>query len=170
MKKFKNFLNESTLSDLDRILREFGISNTNYFLKYLNEHGYNIINIRNNEDLEFDWEEEEKKYPTDKNINPMRYKAEKRYSKWSGKIRIYRKKNISKIVLPGNYTFTETDYGGNRDYDILSFKVTSPMDSKELAIQIAEKTGYISPWGDMRLKKINNYDGPNIFPKHPELF
>ena len=44
------------------------------------------------------------------------------------------------------------------------------MDSKELAIQIAEKTGYISPWNDMRLREIKFYKGENIFPKDPELF
>ena len=105
--------------------------------------------------------------------DPVREKAEKKYS-YIKRISVDNK-GVS-VVEPGEYVTLETDY--RRTYPAgFAFKVTQPMDPKELAIQVSTETGWFPEDIPFQLKT-NKDDGTwqskrpvrYEFPTSPTLF
>ena len=61
-------------------------------------------------------------------------------------------KMMKQKVKPGVYTVMETDWAGERDIPQFNVKITKPMNYYEAAIQIANKTNYLSLWEYIVLK------------------
>ena len=58
-----------------------------------------------------------------------------------------------RMIRPGFYTVTETDYGGMYEQSRFSFELATEKNLKEIALQLIEEKGYMSPWNDLRIKK-----------------
>lgn len=61
-------------------------------------------------------------------------------------------KMMKQKIKPGFYTVMETDWAGERDIPQFNVKIIKPMNYYEVAIQIANKTNYLSPWEYIVLK------------------
>ena len=111
--------------------------------------------------------------------DPIRTKAEERYKDQGSSV------NISgiggfmdriKIIPKGDYTVVEGDMEGR--YSSPKFNVTllAPIKPFDLAVQLAEKTGWISPWNYLEMK-MGHAGGRDIrdpkaltFPREKTLF
>jgi hypothetical protein len=51
-----------------------------------------------------------------------------------------------RIVQPGIYEVIESDEGGMRDYVQFTIEVTRAINLKEIALELIENRGYMSPW------------------------
>ena len=73
-------------------------------------------------------------------------------------IELYKKHGQSmkkKIITPGIYNITDPDVNGYRnDYDF-HIKVIKKMSLWDIALELAEKINYISPWGSITINKSN---------------
>ena len=48
---------------------------------------------------------------------------------------------------------TETDHGGMYDIEQFSFELATKKNLKEIALQLMEEKGYMSPWNDLRIQE-----------------
>jgi len=108
--------------------------------------------------------------------DPVREKAERKYAYLDKNKRISVDNKGVSVVEPGEYVTLETDY--ERTYPAgFAFKVTQPMDPKELAIQVSTETGWFPVDIPFQLKT-NKDDGTwqskrpvrYEFPTSPTLF
>ena len=53
---------------------------------------------------------------------------------------------IKAKIKPGIYAVTESDYGGMHDIPQFNVKILKPMNEYEIAIELARKLNYFSPW------------------------
>ena len=67
-----------------------------------------------------------------------------------------------KVLKPGYYEVTETDYGGMREEVEFTLKITKPINMKELAIKLIVEKNYLSPWNDLRVRPYT--------PKEPKMY
>ena len=58
-----------------------------------------------------------------------------------------------RMIQPGFYTVTETDHGGMYDEERFSFELATKKNLKEIALQLMEEKGYMSPWNDLRIEE-----------------
>jgi len=70
---------------------------------------------------------------------------------------IYENTN-DEIVEPGYYEVTETDHGGMRDEAQFLIRITKPINLKELALNLYEDLGYVSPWRYLSIR----YSTPKV--------
>lgn len=110
--------------------------------------------------------------------DPIRTKAEERYKNHSS-INIFGIGDFMdriKIIPKGDYTVVEGDMEGR--YSSPKFNVTllAPIKPFDLAVQLAEKTGWISPWNYLEMK-MGHTGGRDIkdpkaltFPREKTLF
>lgn len=110
--------------------------------------------------------------------DPIRTKAEERYKNHSS-INIFGIGDFMdriKIIPKGDYTVVEGDMEGR--YSSPKFNVTllAPIKPFDLAVQLAEKTGWISPWNYLEMK-MGHAGGRDIkdpkaltFPREKTLF
>jgi hypothetical protein len=59
---------------------------------------------------------------------------------------------IKSKVKPGIYTVTDSDGGGMYDIPQFNVKITKPMNEYEIALELARKLKYFSPWQYITLK------------------
>ena len=67
-----------------------------------------------------------------------------------------------KIIEPGFYEVTETDYGGMRDEVVFTIKLTKSINLKDLAIELVVKKGYLSPWNYLIIRPYT-FTEPDVF-------
>ena len=83
--------------------------------------------------------------------HPKVITAKERYKRMESRMK-------EEIIEPGLYTITESDQGGMRDYTKGVIKVTETMNLWDLALQVAEKLEYVSPWPYLKIHKFNKWD------------
>jgi hypothetical protein len=88
------------------------------------------------------------------------------YSGWDGTISFFEDFELKKynVVPQGNYCVVETDHGGSYDEELFLIKVVNDIEAKELAYQIYDRFGYVSPHGYLNLKPTIKRNITNIFP------
>lgn len=59
---------------------------------------------------------------------------------------------IDKMIEPGFYTVTETDYGGMREEEVFSFELKRRKNLKDIALDLIADKNYMSPWNDLTIK------------------
>lgn len=59
---------------------------------------------------------------------------------------------VKSKVKPGIYVVTDSDHGGMHDIPQFNIKITKPMNEFEIAMELARKLKYFSPWQYLTLK------------------
>jgi hypothetical protein len=86
--------------------------------------------------------------------DPIKKKAENAYRNQGGDVRIVGIENYKRIgIIPeGDYTIMEGDMDGMYSYRQYKVTLTTPMKPFDLAVQLAQETGWISPWGYLEME------------------
>ena len=111
-------------------------------------------------------------------VDPIKKKAEQRYKTMSDEDDGISIPGVGepfeeiKVIPKGEYTIVEGDMEGR--YFSSKFNVTllKPMKPFDLAVQLAQETGWISPWGYLEMRKDHNRELKTTFtfPLQPSLF
>ena len=108
--------------------------------------------------------------------DPIKKKAENAYRNQGRDVRIVGIENYKRIgIIPkGDYTIMEGDMDGMYSYRQYKVTLTTPMKPFDLAVQLAQETGWISPWGylEMEMGHSERLGGDKVytFPLQPTLF
>jgi hypothetical protein len=106
--------------------------------------------------------------------DPIKLKAEERYKhhKTVSILGLGKPFQMFDIIPKGKYTIVEGDEDGRYFYPRYNVTLSEPMKPFDLAVQLAQKTGWISPWNYLEIRK--GYDpeakSPLLFPLEPTLF
>tara|TARA_B100001093_G_scaffold501004_1_gene552143 strand:+ start:1263 stop:1655 length:393 start_codon:yes stop_codon:yes gene_type:complete len=102
--------------------------------------------------------------------DPIKKKAEQRY-KDHGDVAILGMKRLE-IIPKGYYTIVEGDMEGRYFFSKFNVTLLKPMKPFDLAVQLAQETGWISPWNYLEMRKDHNRElGKALtFPRAKTLF
>lgn len=90
-----------------------------------------------------------------------RVKQSLKKSPWSGKVQLTWDGPEITTIPPGVYDIQDGDMEGRRFSTAVTIKVTKPIDTRELMIQMAQVEDYVSPWG--RIDSIEKAKNPKNY-------
>ena len=106
--------------------------------------------------------------------DPIKKKAEQRYRNQGGSVSIPgvgKPFESIKVIPKGEYTVVEGDMDGRYSYPRFNVTLLEPMKPFDLAVQLAQETGWISPWNYLEMRTGHNSEKqPLTFPLQPTLF
>ena len=106
-------------------------------------------------------------------VDPIKKKAEQRYKEVSS-VRISgigKPFERIKVIPKGEYTIVEGDMEGRWSYSKFNVTLLKPMKPFDLAVQLAQETGWISDWNDLEMRAGHHSEKqPLTFPLQPTLF
>jgi len=108
-------------------------------------------------------------------VDPIKKKAEQRYKDHGGSVRISgigKPFEQIKVIPKGEYTIVEGDMEGRWSYSKFNVTLLKPMKPFDLAVQLAQETGWISPWNYLEMRKDHDRELKTTFtfPLQPTLF
>lgn len=106
-------------------------------------------------------------------VDPVKKKAEQRYKDHDSVNIPGIGKTFERIkVIPkGEYTVVEGDMEGRYFFKKFNVTLLKPMKPFDLAVQLAQETGWISPWNYLEMRTGHNSEKqPLTFPLQPTLF
>ena len=107
--------------------------------------------------------------------DPIKKKAEKRYKDHGGSVRISgigKPFEQIKVIPKGEYTIVESNVDGRASWPQFNVTLLKPMKPFDLAVQLAQETGWISPWNYLEMRKDHSRELKTTyyFPLQPTLF
>ncbi len=106
-------------------------------------------------------------------VDPIKKEAERRYKDQGGSVEIPGVAGYKRIkVIPkGEYTVVEGDMEDLYFFPIFNVTLLKPMKVFDLAVQLAQETGWISDWNYLEMRKGHSSEKqPLTFPLQPTLF